>query len=113
MSKPVDQALIRACLQAPIRTAQSIAPLATRRFSQKPRQSPAAFYARYGIKLKHAGWNKALCPFHDDKHPSMSVNVEHGGFRCFVCEAHGDMVEFYQLKHGVSLKEALRAVEVD
>jgi hypothetical protein len=30
-----------------------------------------------------------ICPFHDDRHPSMSVNLESGLYHCFTCGASG------------------------
>mgnify|MGYP000485677752 CR=1 FL=1 len=38
------------------------------------------------VTLKRAGANfKGLCPFHDDKSPSMSVSPSKGIFKCFSC----------------------------
>lgn len=34
------------------------------------------------------------CPFHDDRNPSMSVDLETGKFFCFGCEAIGDAFDF-------------------
>ncbi len=45
---------------------------------------------RYTAQTVRRG--KALCPFHNDNTPSMSVKNER--FRCFVCEAHGDAIGF-------------------
>ena len=41
-----------------------------------------------------AGQYKALCPFHDDKKPSLKVNAERNIYHCFACEAHGNILEF-------------------
>ena len=35
-----------------------------------------------------------LCPFHNDTTPSCSINVEKGVFKCFACDAKGDIVSF-------------------
>ncbi len=37
--------------------------------------------------------HKALCPFHNDHHPSLSFNVRRNTFRCFVCDAHGGTID--------------------
>jgi len=49
----------------------------------------------------------ALCPFHDDHNPSLSVNLKTGMFNCFACDAKGDVFAFFMRKHGVDFKEAL------
>lgn len=35
-----------------------------------------------------------LCPFHNEKSPSFTVNEEKGFFHCFGCGAHGDVITF-------------------
>ena len=37
--------------------------------------------------------HKALCPFHDDHHASLSFSVRRNTFRCFVCGAHGGTID--------------------
>ena len=37
--------------------------------------------------------HKALCPFHDDHHASLSFNLRRNTFRCFVCDAHGGTID--------------------
>ena len=37
--------------------------------------------------------HKALCPFHEDSHPSLSISVSKNTFRCFVCGAHGGVID--------------------
>jgi len=45
----------------------------------------------YGIKVKG---NKMICPFHEDKDPSLSFDDEKGYFNCFGCNVKGDVIEF-------------------
>jgi putative DNA primase/helicase len=52
----------------------------------------------------------ALCPFHDDHNPSLSVNLKTGQFKCFACAAAGDVFHFYQQRHGCDFKQALEAL---
>ena len=50
-------------------------------------------------QLKRVGlrW-QGLCPFHAEKSPSFSVNVEDGLYYCFGCGVGGDMITFVQEK---------------
>ena len=51
-----------------------------------------------------------LCPFHDDKNPSMSINDKVGLYHCFSCKASGDTIKFIQEIEGISFVEALRQI---
>ena len=46
--------------------------------------------SRLGLDVTH---HKALCPFHNDHHASLSFNVRRNTYRCFVCDAHGDTID--------------------
>ena len=37
-----------------------------------------------------------LCPFHDERTPSFSVNAEHKRYHCFGCSVSGDAIDFVQ-----------------
>ena len=50
----------------------------------------------------------ALCPFHDDRHPSLRVDPEKGLYHCFSCGAGGDVFRFVQEKEGCGFGEAVR-----
>ena len=56
---------------------------------------------RYGIKVNRNGM--CVCPFHNDKNPSMKVDRR---FYCFGCGATGDVIDFVSRLHGISSKEA-------
>jgi|GEM_PF-5570181 len=47
-----------------------------------------------------------LCPFHDDRRPSLSVNEEKGVFLCRACGATGDIFDFVMRLDGVSFSDA-------
>ena len=50
---------------------------------QKLRELPIEEVAKeMGIKVEH---HKALCPFHDDHHASLSFNTRRNSCRCYVC----------------------------
>ena len=58
------------------------------------------------------GWYKALCPFHDDTKPSLSINLIHGGYRCRGrCKESGNIVQFYMKSHNVDKKTAIIRLE--
>lgn len=47
-----------------------------------------------------------LCPFHDDKNPSMSVSQEKKVFNCFSCHTKGTVIRFYALFHHLTEDQA-------
>lgn len=49
-----------------------------------------------------------LCPFHEDKHPSLQVSPAKGLFHCFSCRTGGDAFTFVQKREGCSFGEAVR-----
>ena len=53
----------------------------------------------YESKLKYDKWkiNKgiALCPFHNDKNPSLSIDSVTGQFECFGCYMSGSIFDFH------------------
>lgn len=49
-----------------------------------------------------------LCPFHDDRRPSMHVVPQKQIFHCFVCQTGGDVYKFVTLYHKMTNGEALR-----
>ncbi len=52
----------------------------------------------------------AVCPFHDDHTPSMSVSKEKGIYSCFTCHATGNVFKFVQDYENVSFLEAVKIV---
>ena len=63
------------------------------------------FYGRYLPKLQEASGDeaKAICPFHKDRDPSLSVNNQTGLFTCFGCGAAGSIFDFYAKTHDMAL----------
>jgi DNA primase len=52
----------------------------------------------------------ALCPFHDDKHPSLNISKEKQIFKCFSCGAGGNAITFVEKYEKISFEEAVRKV---
>ncbi|MDY8671311.1 DNA primase [Escherichia coli] len=44
--------------------------------------------------IKRGDKFKGLCPFHDDKNPSMDVDDVKGRYKCWVCGAEGDIFDW-------------------
>lgn len=67
--------------------------------------------AHYGLEVKPRGAELVgHCPFHDDKEPSLAVNVEKRVFNCFGCEAKGNVLDFVMLKEDVGVRKAAKLV---
>ena len=74
----------------------------------KARLSIVDVVERY-VSLKRTGRNyTGLCPFHDDKNPSMHVNEERGFFHCFSCGAGGDVFGFVMKYNNIDFMDAAR-----
>ncbi len=59
--------------------------------------------------LKRAGATyKALCPFHQERSPSFTVNPHKQLFKCFGCGAGGSVYRFVMLYENLSFVEAIR-----
>lgn len=63
------------------------------------------------LPLKPAGrYFKALCPFHNEKTPSFTVNPERQIFHCFGCGEGGDAIGFLMKQEHLSFPEAIRSL---
>src|SRR5919197_1094328 len=51
-----------------------------------------------------------LCPFHEERTPSFSVNAEHKLYHCFGCGASGDAIRFVEEAEGLDFKQAVEAL---
>lgn len=50
---------------------------------------------------------KALCPFHDEKTPSFTVNPDRQTFKCFGCGKGGNVFGWLMEREGVTFREAV------
>lgn len=57
---------------------------------------------RLGLRVER---HKALCPFHNDSHPSLTFSVSRNRFKCFVCDAHGGVIDLAMKVLGKSFLE--------
>lgn len=61
------------------------------------------------LPLKQQGRNHwGLCPFHNEKTPSFSVNPDNNVYHCFGCKAGGNVVQFVMEMEKLTYPEALR-----
>jgi len=66
------------------------------------------FIGRYVQLSRNGKGYKGLCPFHDDKNPSLTVDPENKRWHCFGCGAGGDVFNFLQKIEHIDFQEALR-----
>jgi DNA primase len=63
------------------------------------------------VRLRKTGQRyTGLCPFHNEKTPSFSVNPQHQFFKCFGCGEAGDVISFVMKYEGISFQEALKQI---
>jgi len=69
------------------------------------------FYSRW-VKLpdKQGPELMASCPWHADKKPSLSVNIETGFYCCHSCGEAGDIFTFYAKQHNTDFATTLQRI---
>jgi len=72
-------------------------------------KAPIADIIGEHVQLRNAGGGnlKGICPFHDEKSPSLSVSPARGLFHCFGCGAGGDVIRFVERIEHLSFAEAV------
>ncbi len=61
------------------------------------------------VPLKKTGHNyMGVCPFHNDKGPSLSVSMEKGVYHCFGCGASGNVITFIMKIRNLEYIDAVR-----
>ena len=58
------------------------------------------------------GW-VGLCPFHNERTPSFTVNEEKGSYHCFGCQAHGSVFDFLMQREGLGFPEAVERLAAE
>ncbi len=51
------------------------------------------------------------CPFHDDHVPSLAIYADRGGFHCYGCGAHGDVIDFVMRVEHLTFPQALDTLD--
>lgn len=65
------------------------------------------------VRLQKAGSSgryTGLCPFHQEKTPSFGVNQNLQFYKCFGCDAKGDVINFIMQIDGLTFPEALKTL---
>ncbi len=60
--------------------------------------------------VRRVDGHKALCPFHEDKNPSLSLDPAKGLYHCFGCGESGDVFRFVMKAEGLRFPDAVRKV---
>ncbi|MCK5832519.1 DNA primase [bacterium] len=68
---------------------------------------------RYTSLKPRGGKLFGLCPFHNEKTPSFSVDPEQGLYYCFGCHVGGTVFTFIMEKEGLSFPEAVESLARD
>jgi len=70
----------------------------------------AAEVGRYTDLKRHGAQMMGLCPFHDERSPSFSVDPQDKLYHCFGCGVAGDVFGFVMEKEGLGFSEAVEAL---
>jgi DNA primase len=65
--------------------------------------------ARSDLRRVGSRWT-GLCPFHDERTPSFSVNAENKLYHCFGCGESGDSIRYVQETEGLDFREAVEVL---
>ena len=61
------------------------------------------------VRLRRIGRRySGLCPFHNEKTPSFSIYIDHQFFKCFGCDAKGDVIKFVEMIDRLTFWEAVK-----
>jgi DNA primase len=65
--------------------------------------------AARGVKLtRHGAYLIGLCPFHDDREPSLVISLDENLWHCLgACQAGGSVIDWTMRAHGVSFRHAV------
>lgn len=78
---------------------------------QTIKSHPISMVIGHYISLKRSGSTiQAVCPFHNDTNPSMSISDQKGMYRCWACNASGDAIQFVRNKKNYQYMEAIKEI---
>ncbi|MDR3326500.1 MAG: DNA primase [Rhodospirillaceae bacterium] len=66
------------------------------------------------VRLIKRGRNYlGLCPFHNEKTPSFTINEDRGFYYCFGCGAKGNVITFEMHARGLNFPEAVKSLAIE
>jgi DNA primase len=68
---------------------------------------------KVALKRRSGSEYAGLCPFHNEKTPSFTVNDKKGFFYCFGCHEKGDVVGFVMKTEGLTFPESVEKLAHD
>ena len=51
-------------------------------------------------------WHNAICPFHNDSHPSLHFSTSHNTYHCYVCGKHGGTIDLVMHRMNLNFHDA-------
>ena len=81
----------------------------SQRLNKDKLPTPFNYYRKQFSGLHQSGeWVNVTCCFHSDKNPSLSLNLQSGGFFCHACGAKGgDVIAFHRQRFSLGFIEAV------
>ena len=79
----------------------------------KARTSMVVLVGRNVVLKKNGPDHFGLCPFHNEKTPSFTVNETKRFFHCFGCGAHGDAFDYLRRTQSMQLQDALEYLAIE
>ncbi len=76
----------------------------------KARLDLVAIVSRHVALTRRGREHLGLCPFHQEKTPSFTVNEQKGFYHCFGCGAHGTAIDFVMQHERMAFRDAVASL---
>lgn len=76
----------------------------------KARVDLVTIVSRHVALTRRGREHQGLCPFHQEKTPSFTVNEQKGFYHCFGCGAHGTAIDFVMQHERMGFRDAVAAL---
>lgn len=68
-------------------------------------------FERYGFETNRGGF--IVCPFHNERTPSLKSFADDRKFKCFGCGASGSVIDFVMKLYGINFQQAILRMDQD